>query len=88
MLDLGTKIEYILSELISVLFWSSVLDILLFSIAFILFCVDSTETASLWWHSPHMVRGVIGIYLIKNLPTTQDIIKQANIPPEQRFTFN
>ena len=39
----------------------------------------------MWWFTPHLLRGLIGILLLKTLPKTHDIIKNANIPPELKL---
>lgn len=75
MLDLGIKVEFLLSDLISVLFWSSSLDILFFLLGLVMFIIDSSDMAAFWWFTPHVVRGVIGVLLVSWLPKTHDIIK-------------
>jgi len=82
-MDLATKVDLILFEMISSLFWSSFVEILAFTIALILFLNDSTEMASIWWFLPHVFRGVTGYLLLKGLPTTHGIIKNASISPDE-----
>jgi hypothetical protein len=84
-MDLIVKIEFIMLELISSIFWSSVIEIQLFTLFLILFFIMPSELATVWWFIPHLIRGTIGLLLLKTLPQTHDIIKNANIPPEQRL---
>ena len=80
-MDLIVKIEFIMLEIVSNVFWSSVIEIQLFTLFLILFFFIPSELMGVWWFLPHLFRGALGLLLLKTLPQTHDIIKNANIPP-------
>ena len=80
---MGIKVELVLIEMYGNLFWSSTLEIAIFNIMFILFLTDSSELGDMWWFIVHVIRGFIGLAILRNLPMTHDIIKTANSPPDE-----
>jgi len=73
-MDLGVKLEFLNLELTSNMFWCSFGEIYLFTMAFVFFIVDSSEMGSVWWFLFHLVKGIIGLILLKYLPKTHEII--------------
>jgi hypothetical protein len=43
---------------------------------------------SIWFFSPHILRGILGLCIMKSLPMTHDIIKNACIPTHERLTID
>lgn len=86
-MDLAIKIEFIMLELTNNMFWCPNLELLLFVVGFIFFVVDSKEMGSVWWFLPHIVKGVIGILLLRTIPKTHEIIKNANIAPQAKLSI-
>ena len=68
-MDLAIKIEFILLELVSNMFWSSVLELGVFTVMLLIFVADSTELGMIWFFTPHIVRGIVGLMIMKGLPT-------------------
>ena len=84
-MDLIVKIEFIMLEMISNLFWSSIIELNVLLLILILYFLLPSELGTVWWFSPHLLRGSIGLLLLKTLPKTHDIIKNANIPPDLKL---
>lgn len=84
-MDLIVKIEFIMLEVISNLFWSSIIELNIFLLLLIMFFLIPSELGTVWWFTPHLLRGLIGLLLLKTLPRTHDIIKNANIPPDLKL---
>lgn len=87
-MDLAIKIEFILLELVSNMFWSSVLELGVFTVMLLIFVADSTELGMIWFFTPHIVRGIVGLMIMKGLPTTHHIIKTASIPANERLKID
>jgi len=87
-MDLAVKIEFILLELTSNMFWGSVLELGAFTVAVLIFLRDSTELGTIWFFTPHVVRGIIGLLIMRGLPTTHDIVKTASIPHDERLKID
>jgi hypothetical protein len=87
-MDLAVKIEFILLELVSNLFWGSVLELGVFGLLLSLFITDSKELGEIWFFLPHVARGIVGLVLIKGIPKTHEIIKTASIPTNERLSID
>jgi hypothetical protein len=75
-LDTAYKGEMVLYQLHSILFWTSILEITLFFLLFITFCAAAGTMGGIWFHLPHVIRGVVGFILIlKHLPKSHEIIE-------------
>lgn len=86
-MDMAIKVEMILIELLSSMFWSTVTELVTFTVALLLFLTDSEELGPIWWFSPHVLRALIGFTILRSLPRTHDIIKNANIHPTEKMSF-
>jgi len=73
-MDLGVKLEFLNLEMTSNMFWCSFGEIYLFLMAFVFFIVDSSEMSSILWFLFHLVKGVIGLILLKYIPKTHEVI--------------
>ena len=71
----STKGEMAFDGFQKVLYWNGILDIFLFIISFCLFL----SYASQFWRNIffilHAVKGVISLFILKNLPTTSSVIE-------------
>src|SRR5438067_359761 len=62
-LDLTIKLELVLHELSSTLYWQSLLEIGLFTLSLLLFFTDPFEMVYIWFHLLHLGRAFIGLML-------------------------
>jgi len=88
MVDLAVKAEFLLMELTSSLFWCSWLELTTFTAAILIFVQDSEELGAIWWFVFHVLRGAVGFFILKNVPMTHDIIKNAEFDPEQKMKID
>ena len=84
-LDLGIKLEMLMYDLSSSLYWGSLAEIASFIFAFMLFVTDASQMVGIWLFVLHLIRGVLGgLLAMKKLPATHDLInnkmqfKEAN----------
>ena len=87
-MDIAVKIEFILADLISILFWSSITEFLIFVVLLLFFFVDAAEMGRVWFIVHHLIRATMGYFIIRNLPRTHDIIKNADIQPDEKMSFD
>ena len=85
MMDLGIKVEFLLFEFVATLFWSSVLELGAFILVFVMYIEDPTELGAIWFYTPHIARGIIGLFIMRGIPKTHEIIKNASIPADQKL---
>lgn len=86
-MDLAIKIEFIMLELTNNMFWLPNMELFLFVIGFIFFCGDDKDMGAFWWFLPHIVKGSIGLLLLKSIPKTHEIIKNAEINPKEKLSI-
>jgi len=87
-MDLAIKMEFILLELVSNMFWGSVLELGVFTVLLLIFVSDSSELGTIWFFIPHILRGIIGLLIMRGLPTTHHIIKTASIPADETLKID
>ena len=87
-LDLGIKVQIIIHELSSSLFWSSVAEVFLFIFSIFVFFTDPREMVGIFFHLAHLARGVVGILIVKKLPNSHDIISDIPIPVNEKIPFH
>jgi hypothetical protein len=87
-MDLGIKVEMILFEMYSNLFWNSVSELVIFGVLLILFMSDGGQFTGIWLLLLHVIRGVIGLVILRNLPLTHNIIKTASIPHDEKMDYD
>lgn len=77
--DMGIKLQLILFDLSSTLWWSSVAEFFLFFYGFFVFCVDAKRIGVFWMFIPHLVRGALGVLIIRKMPTVSDMLKSIQM---------
>jgi len=85
-LDLAYKAEMILYQLHSIIFWTTALELAGFFALFVLFCTAPGSMGIIWLTITHVPRGVVGGFLLKNLPKSHEIIEDLcfdDIPQAQ-----
>ncbi len=79
--DLAMKMQMIIFDLSSSLWWSSLGEVLIwFPFSFFVFCVDAERMGFIWMFIPHLVRAAVGILIIKKMPTTHEMVANIKIP--------
>ena len=89
-MDLGIKLEILLYEISSCLYWVSLTELVFFIFGLLLFFADSVEMGAQWLHIMHLARASVGLLLVKRLPTSHEITKNLNLKSfgnEQKLTF-
>jgi hypothetical protein len=71
----STKIEIHIEEFQCLLFWVSLLEIVLFIFAFLLFISDTDKFALFWTFITHVIRAIIGFMVLKRFPDTHNLIE-------------
>jgi len=81
------NIEIVLSELHSILFWCSFIELCVFGLGLLLFFTFPEQMAYIFLHVLHAFRGFIGLILNKKLPKSHDIIKEFQVLGDQPVKF-
>ena len=74
-LDLAYKSEMVLYQLHSIIFWTTTLELAMFSALLVLFFAAAKSMAIMWLTFVHVPRSVIGAFLLKKLPKSHEIIE-------------
>ena len=61
------------------MFWGSTMEICMFLLGFILFCVVPGLMGFIWLHIFHVIRGILGYLLLKKLPRSHDIVEKLSV---------
>jgi hypothetical protein len=64
------------------MFWSSLIELGLFFLGFVLFCAVPELMAFIWLHTLHIPRAFIGFCILKRLPRSHDIVDMLQIPDD------
>ena len=73
--ELAMKMQMIIFDLSSSLWWSSLAEVLIFfPFSFLVFCVDAERMGFIWMFIPHLVRAALGLLIIKKMPTTHEMV--------------
>jgi uncharacterized membrane protein len=59
----------------SIVFWTTTLELAMFCTLFVIFCTAPKSMAIMWLTVLHAPRGVVGAFLLKNLPKSHEIIE-------------
>ena len=87
--ELAIKMQMIIFDLSSSLWWSSLAEILIwFPFSFFVFCIDAENMGFIWMFIPHLVRALLGILIIKKMPTTHEMVNKISIPPSEKIPFS
>ncbi len=70
----NSKIEMHLEYLSNVIFWSSILEIVTWTICLILFFTDVKMFATIWAQILHVPRGAIGFVILKLIPSSFQVL--------------
>lgn len=71
---MALKAELLWFELSSVIFWCSVLEVFLLLQMFWVWTTHTADLGSLWLHIFHLFRGLCGLWIIKKLPNSHDLL--------------
>lgn len=85
-LDLTYKTEMIFYQLHGIIFWCSLIDVILWIFLLLAFFAVPEQLWSVWLLAGHPARGVLGMILLKFLPKTHDIVEDidlSDIPQEE-----
>ena len=75
-MDLAIRFQMIIFDLSSGIWWASVAEVLVFfPFGFFVFCLDPDRMGPIWMFIPHLVRALLGLLIIKKMPTTQELVQ-------------
>lgn len=77
-LDYGFKIQILLTDFINIMWWQSILDILLFVFAFAAFCSSPKEAVGIFSFICHPMRAALGIVIVVKAPKTSQIMDEIS----------
>lgn len=83
--DLGIKVQIILYQLSSSLFWSSITEIVVFLFSFLLFFTDVREMGPIFLHIFHVFRGLAGFFIVKKIPNSHELIENVQFPAQEKI---
>ena len=87
--DLAIKMQMIIFDLSSSLWWSSLAEFLIFfPFGFIVFCLDASRMGFIWMFLPHILRCLVGLLIIKKMPTTHEMVANIDIKANERIPFS
>ena len=88
-MDLAIKMQMIVFDFSSSLWWSSMAEFLIFfPFGLFVFFLDAGRMGAIWLFIPHLVRGFLGLLIIKKMPTTHDMVNKIDIPPSENIPFS
>ena len=89
--DLGVKLQFVLMELSTGIFWCSIIEIFVYLMTFALFLTAPKTMSPTFCHILHLVRPVIGGLIIWKMPNSEDLIteiREAALATNDRVTPN
>lgn len=87
-MDLAIKMQMILFDLSSSLWWSTMAELFVFLFALFVFFVDAARMGFIWMFIPHLVRAALGLLIVKKMPTTHDLVANVDIAPASKIPFS
>jgi hypothetical protein len=72
--DLAIKMQMIVFDLSSSLWWSTMAELFIFFFAIFVFFLDAARMGFIWMFIPHLVRAFVGMLIIKKMPTTHEMV--------------
>lgn len=84
-LDLAIKMQMIIFDLSSTIWWSTIAEIFIFFYGLWVFFIDAAHMALVWMFIPHIVRAILGLLVIKKMPTMNDMVSCVTIPPNEKI---
>lgn len=86
-LDIGIKLEILLYEIQSILFWMSFFEVCVTAVGLCLFMIYPSQMYFIFFHLGHLVRAFIGFKICKVMPKSHELIEKINLPPDQTLNF-
>ena len=87
-LDIGIKLEMLLYDLSSYLFWGSLAELGAFMFSLMLFFTDAAEMAAIFFFIIHIPRGILGLLLIKKMPVSHQMLNKVLVnEPNKTIPF-
>ena len=86
--DLGIKVQIILYQLSTSLFWSSITEIVVFLFSILLFFTDVREMGPVFLHIFHLLRGVAGFLVVKKIPNSHELIENVQFPAQEKIPLS
>ena len=74
--DLAIKMQMIVFDLSSSLWWSTMAELFIFFFALFVFFIDAARMGFIWLFLPHVGRAVLGLLIIKKMPTTHEMVSK------------
>lgn len=71
----NSKMEMHYEFFTNILYWTSIMEIVVWFISFIIFCTDTSEFGIIWALILHVPRGVIGFLILKYIPSSFQVIE-------------
>jgi len=87
-LDIGIKLEMLIFDMSSTLYWGSLAELATFIFAFLLFVSNAREMLGFFWFVLHSVRAAFGFLILRKLPASHTIIESIVVSEsEERVDF-
>ena len=87
-IDLAIKMELVLFDLSSSLWWSTLAEMTIFIFGFCIFMVEPSSLGYIWLFIPHIVRATVGFYILKSMPTSNELVANIQIPSNEKIPFS
>lgn len=87
-MDLAIKMQMIVFDLSSSLWWSTVAEVFIFFFALFVFFIDASRMGFIWMFIPHLARAAIGVLIVKKMPTTHELVANVQIEPNEKIPFS
>jgi len=71
----NSKIEMHYEYFTNIIYWTSIMELTVWFICFVVFCTDTYQFGSIWGLICHVPRGVIGFLILKFIPTSFQVIE-------------
>jgi hypothetical protein len=85
LMDLGIKFQIMLFELSSSIFWVSFIEVTFFFTTFVLFLTNPKNMPTVWLHTLHVPRAVVGGILVWKMPNTHEMLAECPIPQNEKI---
>ena len=73
--DLAIKMELILFDLSSSLYWTMLAEVNIFIFGFCMFLVEPGSLGYIWLFSPHLLRAAVSFLILKRMPTSNELVE-------------
>ena len=86
--ELAIKMELILFDLSSSLYWTTLAEVTIFIFGFCMFLVEPGSLSYIWFFIPHLLRAVLGFSIVRRMPTSHELVSNIQIPSNEKIPFN